>query len=264
MEAESFYDAYAPKEWQRLEKHRTEFAVSLRALEEFLPQPPCSVLDVGGGPGRYAIELARRGYSVTLLDLSKENLRLARHKASEAQVSLVDTIHANAVDLSALDAANYDALLLMGPLYHLLLHHERIQAIHEAMRVLKPGGKLFAAFITRFAPFRLVAIEEPTWLAQNPAYARQLLETGIHDQPTQFAKAYYAHPHEIIPLMEGCGLRTQRLVGCEGIVAELDDQVNALIEEAWEAWVDLNYKLGQDPALYGASDHLLYVGEKPA
>lgn len=264
MEAEPFYDAYAPNEWQRLEKHRTEFAVSLRALEAFLPRPPCSVLDVGGGPGRYAIELARQGYSVTLLDISQENLRLARQKANAAQVSLVDTIHANAVDLSALDSANYDALLLMGPLYHLLTHQERIQAIHEAMRVLKPGGKLFAAFITRFAPFRYVAIGEPAWLAKNPAYARQLLETGIHDQPTQFAKAYYAHPNEIIPLMEGSGLRTHRLVGCEGIVAELDDKVNALTEEAWEAWVDLNYRLGQDPTLYGASDHLLYVGEKPA
>jgi len=263
MEAEPFYDEYAPKEWGRLEKHRTEFAVSLRALEAFLPQPPCSVLDVGGGPGRYAIELARLGYSVTLLDISRENLKLARQKASEAHVSLVDTIHANAVDLSEFDSAHYDALLLMGPLYHLLTHHERIQALHEAMRVLKSGGKLFAAFITRFAPFRLVAIGEPAWLVQNPAYARQLLETGIHDQPTQFAKAYYAHPNEIIPLMEGCGLRTQRLIGCEGIVAELDDKVNVLTEEAWEAWVDLNYKLGQDPALYGASDHVLYVGEMP-
>jgi len=52
MEAEPFYDEYAPKEWERLEGHRTEFAVSLRAINEFLPQPPCSILDVGGeGPG---------------------------------------------------------------------------------------------------------------------------------------------------------------------------------------------------------------------
>jgi hypothetical protein len=57
MEAEPFYDEYAPKEWERLERHRTEFAVSLRAINEFLPQPPCSILDAGGGPGRYAIEV---------------------------------------------------------------------------------------------------------------------------------------------------------------------------------------------------------------
>jgi 2-polyprenyl-3-methyl-5-hydroxy-6-metoxy-1,4-benzoquinol methylase len=75
---------------------------------------------VGGGPGRYAITLARQGYRVTLLDLSRENLRLAREKAHEAQVSLADVIHANAVDLSSLSSARYDAVLLKGPLYHLL------------------------------------------------------------------------------------------------------------------------------------------------
>lgn len=263
MEAEPFYDEYAPKEWERLEKHRTEFAVSMRALGEFLPRPPCAVLDVGGGPGRYAIELSRQGYSVTLLEISRGNLRLARQKAREAQVRLAGTIHANALDLSKLDPARYDAVLLMGPLYHLLSHGERVQAIQEAMRVLRPGGKLFAAFITRFAPFRYQAIGEPAWLVENPEYARQLLETGIHDRPTQFAKAYYAHPDEVRPFMESCGLRTLSLVGCEGVVAEHEDKVNALTGKAWEAWADLNYKLGQDPTLYGASDHLLYVGIKP-
>jgi len=143
-----------------------------------------------------------------------------------------------------------------------LMWGERVQAIQEAMRVLKPRGRLFAAFITRFAPFRLEAIEEPAWLVENPEYARQPLETGIHDQPTHFAKAYYAHPDEVVPLMESCGLRTLRLVGCERIVAEHDARVNKLTGKAWQAWVDLNYRLGQEPTLYGASDHLLYVGEK--
>jgi len=263
MEAEPFYDEFAPKEWERLERHRTEFAVSLRAISEFLPRPPCSVLDVGGGPGRYSIELARQGYSVTLLDISGENLRLARQKANEAQVSLADVIHTNAVDLSKLGSASYDAVLLMGPLYHLFSHGERVQAIQEAMRVLKPRGKLFAAFITRFAPFRYVANGEPDWLVGNQEYALQLLETGVHDQPpTTFTKAYYVHPREVVPLMENQGLRTLCLVGCEGVVAGHEGKVNELMGEAWQAWVELNYKLGQDPSLHGAADHLLYVGEK--
>jgi ubiquinone/menaquinone biosynthesis C-methylase UbiE len=231
-------------------------------MSEHLPRPPCAVLDIGGGPGRYAIELARRGYRVTLLDVSGESLKLARQKASEAHVSLVDTVHANALDLAVLGSASFDAVLLMGPLYHLLSHEERVQAIQEAMRVLKPGGKLFASFITRFAPFRYVANGEPAWLAENPGYALQLVETGIHERPTDFARAYYVHPGEVAPLMEACGLRTLKLVGCEGVVAGHEDKVNELTGAAWEAWVTLNYRLGQDPALHGASDHLLYVGER--
>ena len=262
MEAESFYDSVAQQEWGRLGKHRTEFAVSLRAMCEFLPPPPASVLDNGGGPGRYSIALAGRGYEVTLLDLSRENLKVARRKVEEADVSLVDLIHANALDLGQLASDSYDGVLLMGPLYHLLLHEERVQAIREAMRVLKPGGRLFAAFITRYAPFRVGSVQSPTWLVENPEYARQVLKTGIADRATRFAKAYYVHPSEVVPLMESCGLRTLRLTGCEGVVAEHEDQVNELEGEAWEAWVDLNYRLGQDPTLYGASDHLLYVGEK--
>jgi ubiquinone/menaquinone biosynthesis C-methylase UbiE len=263
MEPEPFYDKFAPQEWGRLERHRTEFAVSLKAINTFLSNPPCTILDIGGGPGRYAIELTRQGYSVTLLDISGENLKLARQKAKEADVALTGIIHANALDLSEFESSSFDAALLIGPLYHLLSYGHRVQAIKEAVRILKPGGKLFAAFITRFAPFRNVANGEPAWLAENPLYTLQLYNTGRHDQPTQFAKAYYAQPEEVIPLMENCGFETLSLVGCEGVVAGHDSKVNALTGEAWEARVNLNYNLGQEPTLYGASDHLLYVGQKP-
>jgi hypothetical protein len=49
-------------------------------------------------------------------------------------------------------------------------------------------------------------------------------------------------------------------LGCEGIVAGHEEKINALQGEAWELWVDLNYRLGQDPALRGAADHLLHIG----
>ncbi|HEX6386847.1 MAG TPA: methyltransferase domain-containing protein [Anaerolineae bacterium] len=83
---ERHYYQQAQREWERLERHRTEFAVTLRALADCLPPPPATILDVGGGPGRYAIALTQRGYTVTLLDLSRNNLALARVKAQEAGV----------------------------------------------------------------------------------------------------------------------------------------------------------------------------------
>jgi hypothetical protein len=91
-----------------------------------------------------------------------------------------------------------------------------------------------------------------------------MLDTGIHDQGEGSWGAYFAHPDEILPLMEDSGLRTLLLMGCEGVVASHEDRINELDGEAWEAWVDLNYELGQEPTLYGASDHLLYVGQKPS
>ena len=65
------------------------------------------------------------------------------------------------------------------------------------------------------------------------------------------------HPDEIKPLMESCGLKTLRLIGCEGIVAGHEEKVNELKGEAWDIWVELNYRLGREPTLYGAADHLL-------
>ena len=88
LAVQRLYDSDPAAEWARMDRHRTEFAVTLRALHEYLPRPPARVLDCGGGPGRYAIELARQGYEVVLFDLSAGNLALAREKAAEAGVAL--------------------------------------------------------------------------------------------------------------------------------------------------------------------------------
>ncbi|ADR35618.1 Methyltransferase type 11 [Oceanithermus profundus DSM 14977] len=259
---QAFYDANAEAEWARLERHRTEFAVTLRALEDHLPPPPAAVLDVGGGPGRYAIELSRRGHRVTLVDLAAANLELARRKAEEAGVGLEGVVQANALDLSRLPDAAYDAVLLMGPLYHLLTETARRRAVLEARRRLRPGGVIFAAFITRFAPLRDLAAREPGGLLEQRDYVERLWRTGVHDSGEGFTAAYFAHPDEIAPFMEAQGFATLGLVGCEGVVAGHEEKVNALTGEAWARWVDLNYRLGRDPALLGASDHLLYIGRK--
>jgi 2-polyprenyl-3-methyl-5-hydroxy-6-metoxy-1,4-benzoquinol methylase len=82
-DVERYNDAHPEREWGRLDRDRVEFAVTLRALDEYLPPAPARVLDIGGGPGRYAIELSRRGYDVTLSDVAEVELSLATEKASE-------------------------------------------------------------------------------------------------------------------------------------------------------------------------------------
>jgi len=261
---QGYYDENAQVEWARLARHRTEFAVTLRALEEFLPTPPAEILDIGGGPGRYAIALAGRGYTVSLADLAATNLALAQEKAREAGVQLRRALQADARDLGVLPEEAFDAVLIMGALYHLLSEAHRLQAVREALRTLKPGGVLCAVFISRFAPFREAAVNQVAWLIEEQDYAERILATGLHDRAKTFTNAYFAHPVEIVPFMEATGLETLGLVGCEGIVAEHEQAVNALSGEAWERWVDLNYRLGKDPAALGAADHLLYIGRKAA
>lgn len=262
---QSFYDKNVQSEWERLGvRHRTEFAVTMRALKEFLVPAPAKVIDIGGGPGRYALTLAKHGYGVTLIDLSEANLAFARQKTVEMNISMDGILQANALDLSVFPDESFDAALMMGPLYHLLVHEERILALREAWRLLKPGSLIFASFISRIAAFRDAASKGASWVLERPTTTKKILTTGIDiNEAEGFTDAYFAHPDEVIPLGESAGYETVLRLGCEGVVSGHEAYINSLEGKDFEYWSDLNYRIGKDPAAIGASDHILYIGRKP-
>jgi S-adenosylmethionine-dependent methyltransferase len=262
---ENFYNENAQSEWDRLGlRHRSEFDNSLRAILECLPPAPADMIDIGGGPGRYSIALAGKGYAVTLVDLAQANLDLAKQKAAEAAVELAGCVHGNALDLTTFPESAFDAALLMGPLYHLHQEADRQTALAQASRLLKPSGLIFASFITRFSAFRDAAVKGASWVETDPAYAESWLTTGINYHGGGFTDAYFAHPDEVIPLLEKAGFTTLKMIGCEGILSGHEGYVYSLTGAAKQFWLDLNYRFAQEPTLYGASDHLLYIGRKEA
>ena len=262
---QKFYDKNVQGEWDRLGvRHRTEFAVTLRALKDFLPPAPAKVIDIGGGPGRYAFALTELGYEVTLVDLSDGNLAFARQKAVETGNRLAGIQQANAMDLSAFQTEGFDASLMMGPLYHLLRYEDRLRALQEAHRLLRPDSLIFVAFISRFGASRDAASKGVTWVLDRPDTTEKILTTGVDiNEAEGFTDAYFAHPDEIIPLGEDAGFKTVLRMGCEGVVAGHEAYVNSLDGKDFEVWADLNYRLSKDPAALGASDHILYIGCKP-
>lgn len=258
---ERYYNASAEQEWERLARDRVEFAVTLRALEEFLPPAPARVLDIGGGPGRYAIELTRRGYAVTLADIAQSELELAKQKADDAGLTLAAVTRADARDLSQFAGDAFDAVLLMGPLYHLLEEPDRRRAAGEAARVARPGGIVMAANITRYSAIRYWAKYDPMQVVEHPdVYERQIV-TGKTPDAYMFTDIYLMRPEELPALFDGL---TEHIttVACEGVVSMIRDRVGELEGAAWEHWVELNYRLGKDPATHGLAEHLLYVGRK--
>ena len=198
-----------------------------------------AILDCGGGPGRYAIELARQGYEVVLFDLSAGNLALAREKAAEAGVALT-FVQGTALDLSRFADGEFDAVLLMGPLYHLLEESERRQALAEAYRVLRPGGPLFAAFIGRYAAHRDCAAGYPDlFLGQRDEYDRILADGKLppRDDGRVAFVAYFAHPAEVAPVCWASGFEVATVLGVEGVVSAEEDEINKLNGPAWDAWL---------------------------
>lgn len=264
---EAFYDENPQHEWDRLDEHRVEYELTLCALAEYLPPAPAEVIDIGGAAGRYAIELTRRGHAVTLVDLSSKCLDLARGKAAEAGVELADIVHADAVDLHLFGDGRFDAALLMGPLYHLLDGGERLRAVREAWRVLRPGGRVFAAFINRYAVLQFGAAQYVEYVTASRDEVDEILATGRYRRPEGsrgFIDAWFAHPRDVAPLMGEGGFAEITQVACESVVNYLEERINAAAEDVRQRWTDVLYGIAKDPSILGATGHILYVGEKPA
>lgn len=259
----AFYEANAERESRRLDDHRTELAITLRAVGDHLPPAPARVIDVGGGPGRYAVELARGGYEVTLVDLSPSLVDAAVALAKRDGLEVAGC-EGDARDLAAFGDASFDAVLLLGPLYHLFTGEDRRRAVAEAWRLLRPGGVVFAAALLRYAPMRWAAKHDPELLVREADATRAILEDGILVPPGGFVDAYCMNPGDLEPLMADGGFERRALLGCEGLVSFIEEKVNELSGPAWQAWVDLNYRAAHDPALLGASEHILYIGSKAA
>jgi S-adenosylmethionine-dependent methyltransferase len=276
-----FYDVNAEREWARLalerEPHRwLEFRVAMHLLEVYLPPAPARVLDVGGGPGRYTIALAEKGYRVTLFDLSSESLALARHNV--AQAGLDDRVEGyeqgSATDLGCFADDSFDAVLVMGPLYHLVKEADRLAAVRESLRVLhgpepakgRPGGIVVAAIINYLGVARAAATELVAWLGSPDAL--NIVRSYVNEAPAVedpgFTEAYFAHPLELLRWYEDAGAETVTLAAQEGLAGGLRDACRSLVEHpaAWQNFVQVVLATCEDPTIVGGSEHTLYVGRK--
>jgi len=257
------YDRSVEDEDSRLALHQLEYDLTWRYLKRYLP-PAGSILEIGAGTGRYTLELCRRGYSVTAVDLSAALLQRCKLRLEvEGLHGQVQLVVADARDLHAVVGAAFDAVLLMGPLYHLVFEEDRRQAVRQAADRLRNGGLLFSAHLSRLGVFGDLMRRIPEWIERGEE-VRSLLDRGRRpdDQPRGGFRGYFARVSEIRPLHEARGLQTIVLAGVEPAISADDESYNKLEAPRRDLWLDLLLEVSSDETTVGASRHLLYIGRK--
>ncbi|NSW52704.1 MAG: class I SAM-dependent methyltransferase [Anaerolineae bacterium] len=259
----ALYNSDPENENGRLERHQLERDLTWRHLDQYLP-PHGSILEIGAATGGYTLPLARRGYTITAVDMSTELLAVCRAKlAAEGLETQVRLVEADARDLAQVTQTDFDAVLLMGPLYHLVLEPDRVQSLRQAYARLRPGGVLFSAFISRYGVLGDVMHDFPDWI-EDQADVRSLLANGSRrvDAPRVGFRAYFATTAEIPALHEAVGFETLTLAGVEPAISADDESYNRLQGTQRHLWQDLLFEMSTEPTLIAASRHLLYVGRK--
>ncbi len=252
------YDDAPEREWNRLEGFRFEFEITKRKMEKNLKKG--SVLDIGGGPGRYSVWLAQQGFDVTLVDLSGGNVAFAKQKAEELGLS-IKAYQCDARDLSSLDLGKFDNVLLMGPLYHLFKESDRKKCVEQARLHLKDGCPLFASFISITGGLNYYLDECPEEIIHEKAM--DLFDRMEQDQTwsgSAFTEATFINNLEILPFFEGLGFEKLCLFGQEGITATRLSYLEQTGEEVRRFYLDLSLRLCENPQYFPYSTHMMYIG----
>jgi SAM-dependent methyltransferase len=260
----AYYNNDPEVERSRLDRHQLEYDLTWRYLDRYLPSDG-SILEIGAATGRYTLGLARRGYAVTAVDLSARNLEVCRRSLAEAGLEgRARLVLADARDLREVTEKDFDTILLMGPLYHLVEEADRQTALKEASDRLREGGIFCSAFISRFGIMGDLMKKLPDWI-ENQEEVRYLLEKGRSpdNAPRDGGfRGHFANASEIIPFHEAVGYETLVFAGVEPAISADDESYNKLEGELRRLWLDLLYEISAEESILGASRHLLYIGRK--
>jgi ubiquinone/menaquinone biosynthesis C-methylase UbiE len=227
---ERYYSKLSQGEWDRLERpfDRIEFMSTMRLIEKYLPDNG-HVLDIGGGPGRYTVELLKRGNRVTLFDLSPDLVKLAQQRLDSLKL-VAEGVHVgDARNLELFRDGSFDALLLMGPLYHLTSRNDRLQVLREARRVLKPGGRGLVAYLNAWGVIRTGLSDFPEQY-ENPKFVKSFFVEG------ELGIWYWSNLKLIRDEVHEAGFEIVACGGMEGFAGGMARVIDKLAEENPKAY----------------------------
>ena len=254
-----FYSHY-DEDGRLSKKHGSvEFLTTMRYIGKYI-KPGDRVLEVGAGTGRYSHALARQGYTVDAVELIGHNIDVFQNNTQPGEN--ISITQGNALDLSAFSDNTYDITLLLGPLYHLYTKEDKRQALRETIRVTRPGGVIFAAYVISDG-----CLLDEGFLRGNINVA-EYVKTGLLDGETFAAKSEPKDLFELVrkedvdELMRDFPTTRLHYVASDGCALLLRDAIDAMDDDAFALYLNYHFATCERADLLGVTSHALDVFRK--
>ena len=254
-----FYSHY-DEDGRLSKKHGSvEFLTTMRYIGKYI-KPGDRVLEVGAGTGRYSHALARQGYAVDAVELIGHNIDVFQNNTQPGEN--ISITQGNALDLSAFSDNTYDITLLLGPLYHLYTKEDKRQALREAIRVTRPGGVIFTAYVISDG-----CLLDEGFLRRNINVA-EYVKTGLLDRETFAAKSEPKDLFELVrkedvdELMRDFPTTRLHYVASDGCALLLRDAIDAMDDDAFALYLNYHFATCERADLLGVTSHALDVFRK--
>ena len=254
-----FYSTRCDEDARLLSRHgQVEYLTTMRYIKRYL-QPGMRVLEVGAATGRYSLTLARMGYDVTAIELVQHNIDIFKKKLKPGDK--VDLQQGNALDLSRFEGNSFDMALLLGPMYHLFAKEDQSRALEEALRVTKPGGMVFVAYVISDMAILTSGIGKKR-------YFWDYLEDG-HIVPGTYE--CIAHPgnlfqpcrkEDIEALTAPLPCRRLHYVATDGVAQLNTTALARMTPEQFEQFMKYHFFICERPDMTGATNHSLDILRK--
>ena len=254
-----FYKTYDEDSRLRSRHGSVEFLTTMHYVEQYLT-PKARILEIGAGTGRYSHALARQGYPVDAVELVEHNIEVFQRNTQAGEPVTIS--QGNALDLSAIPDNCYDITLLLGPLYHLYTPEDKRQAIREALRVTKPGGILFAAYVISDG-----CLLDEGFHRGNIDVA-EYIRTGLLDGETFAAKSEPKDLFELVrkedidALMSGFPVKRLHYVASDGCARLLREAIDAMDDETFRLYLKYHFVTCEREDLVGVTSHALDISRK--
>ena len=254
-----FYSHY-DEDGRLSKKHGSvEFLTTMRYIGQYIKPGDC-VLEVGAGTGRYSHALARQGYAVDAVELIGHNIDVFQNNTQPGEN--ISITQGNALNLSAFSDNTYDITLLLGPLYHLYTKEDKRQALREAIRVTRPGGVIFAAYVISDG-----CLLDEGFLRGNINVA-EYVKTGLLDGETFAAKSEPKDLFELVrkedvdELMRDFPTTRLHYVASDGCALLLRYAIDAMDDDAFALYLNYHFATCERADLLGVTSHALDVFRK--